>query len=248
MEGVYGFYVTKTENEVSLLNDVKMTVCIACLADNGTSVVLAADNMTTRNISNGVAWEDENENNKKITKISNSIFILAAGGSASSEIIEKALISHSDTIEVATDKLKQSYQLVLQNMKLTTILIPNGFKTWDDYINNQNKLHPNIAGEIFNRLNTPFDNYFTVVAINTESNKIEIRTLYPNCAIDDCKFGVSIIGNGTPIATFSLMKSKYSPLMDLNTVKSIVIEAMEDASHSPGVGKLGELITLTTPL
>ena len=223
-----------------------MTACIACLADNGKGVVLAADNMTTHLLGGNVEWEQESQVHKKILRFSDNIFVLCGGDNYAKNIVQVSKISENDNIDNICEKIQLSLFEFTKKLRLTLVLIPNGFSKWEDYMEQQIRLNPYLSGDISNRLLNCMPNcIFIVVAFNKNSKEADIRTISASGIIqDNNEGGYAGIGSGETLAKFSLLKSKYDKSCTITEVEVMVREAMEDASHAMGVGKLGELIIM----
>ena len=233
-----------SNNSLALYRD--MTACIACLADNGKGVVLAADNKTTHLLGGNAEWEEESKTHKKILRFSDNIFVMCAGDNYAKDIVIGSNIADSDSIEAVTEKIQKSLFEFTKKLRLTLILIPNGFSSWDDYFDKQTRLNPYLSGDICNRLTNCLPNcIFIVVVFNRKSQEAGICTIPATGTIqNNNEGGYAGIGSGDNLAKFSLLKSKYDKSRPLKEVEAMVREAMDDASHAAGVGKLGELIVL----
>ena len=234
------------KEDITFKNPAKMTVCIACLANNGKEVFLAADDMTTHNLGGNLFYEECVKENKKIHKMTSSVYVLVAGSNHAELILANANIVDGNTGIIAINKIKEAHEQYISDIQLTRILRPNGFTDWQHYLDNQNKLHNVIAGDIGHKLTLPMSDAWFIVVDVTGDERACVRVLSPDCIIHDySKYGFATIGNGSQLAHLSFMKSEYNKNMPSDRVKEIILEAMEDASHAPGVGKLGELVRLT---
>jgi 20S proteasome alpha/beta subunit len=237
---------TQKEFNSNFIPYKNMTVCIACLADNGKGLVLAADNKTTHNLGNGIEYENENDYHKKIYRFSDNIFVLAAGTNNGEDIIVRSGIEENDTIEIASEKIRRGYENYQKDLRLKRILIPNGFSDWNDFLERQHRLHQTMAYDIQTKLNYAIGDCSFIIAVRDKKTmESSVYSVSPDALIHNhTGYGFAVIGIGSAIASFSLLKSKYKKSLPLEEVIKITKEAMEDASHSPGVGKLGELISL----
>ena len=225
-----------------VLKSNAMTCCIVCLADGGKSAVLAADNMKCWTVAPNAHYLTYSETVKKIKRLVNGSYVLMCGDECTDDTIVKlAKIEESDTADGASAKINDGFFHHLRNYQETTVLKHNGL-TWDT-INSQ------VINVFYNDIRQRLDNVvidcgFIIVGKN------EVDSNYYLCQIDNKGVkientdGVSVIGIGTTLATLSIVKSGYNKDMELSKVKAIVEAAMEEASHSPYVGKLGQLITL----
>jgi 20S proteasome alpha/beta subunit len=235
-------YFTSVLNSPSKSKEISMTLCIACLADDGTSAVLAADDMVTHYIDINTSYKVCDPKVNKIMKIAQDIYVLIAGdGDKYMTVINQANISHGDNPNEVADSISKSLQAQNYKHKENSILIPIGL-TWSTLM----QMHSDALMSLQKDLqNCTIGTEFIVVGRDSQTNLINAYHITPDGIIHDrTTEGLAIIGIGFALAKLSFLKDDFNKHLPLSEIEILIRRAMEEGSKSPNVGKLNELIII----
>ena len=220
---------------------VTMTVCIAAKADDGKSLVLAADQMATM-----YHITREAEGNHKIRKITDHIFVLIAGdGMWGNEIVKRVEASKDSiaTVEECAQKVLESYiaqrlMLVEQQFLHTRGMTLAGFHQ------SQTALQPNIVGLIDQQIQTfSLDVSLLVAGIDPDEQARIYEVSTPGVTAEHGD--MAAIGSGATHATNSLLAREYTKEMERKKAVYSVYEAKARSEVAPGVGPRTDMILVT---
>jgi len=219
-----------------------MTVCIAALADNEKSVVLASDKMISKQMP-PIEYEHDVE---KIVKITDNFYVLIAGTVNSAvDIIDNVRnqIRTNHTPLERFEKFKKAYSDFREQKITEVILQAQGFRSVQDFQSRQQTLTRKIANSIQNLIVTAnIQTVFVLVALDNQ--KCHLRVLVnPGELINPLEYATT--GTGELHAVQSLIGARYNKAEDLDAATYLVYEAKRRAEVAPGVGSLTEMIVLS---
>lgn len=226
-----------------------MTVCIACLAEDGKKVIAGTDTMMTYPIGTGVTYQIENNAHDKLQMVTKDVAIMGAGNTDVIKVIlddaQRSIGEKDRPVEIA-EKIRKSYEKHLKEKQEREVLLPAGLN-WDYYLKHQNQLQPLIAKDIHDKLQALSVGSEVVVAgFDRTSNTAYVGVIAaPGATIyDRNSLGIGLAGNGFSIANLFLAKAKYNKSMSEAEVEKLVKEAITEAGHAPGVGGIGKVVSL----
>lgn len=223
-----------------------MTVCVAALAENGKKLVVASDNMVTLGIGTTIQYQKEDRDHKKIVRLNDHVFALTAGTlHIISPIIKlaKESIDRNTKSESAAEIIRESVQKFCLNKIEEEILKKVGFD-WDYYKNKQNQLNPDIVKDLYNKISN-FSVNVSIIVAGVDGDVPYLGLISGNSVLFDKTLESFLTnGGGGDLAKFSLIINDYSKSLSLSKVEEIVRKAISDAQKSPGVGELGEILTV----
>lgn len=219
-----------------------MTVCIAALADNGKSIVLASDKMISKQMP-PIEYEHDV---KKIVKVSNNFYVLMAGTINNAEdIINRGrdkIKPHHTPLE-KFDLFKKAYSDFRDEKIIDVILRAQGFHSIKDFQSQQQTLNREVATSIQNIIgNANLQTVLILVALDKQECHLRVLT-NPGELINPLEYATT--GTGEMHATQSLIGAKYKKSEDLDAATYLVYEAKKRAEVAPGVGSLTEMIVLS---
>lgn len=217
-----------------------MTVCIATKANDGKSLILAADQMATM-----MHIVREAESAHKILPLTETIYLLVAGSEFSAKEIYKAVLARADeidTVESATEIVKSEFLVARLIDVQSRYLSPRGLDI-QSYLQAQQSLDRNIVGLIDNQmLNHPFDVGIIVAGINPDGVAKIFEIGDPGIFGEHDVF--TSIGSGASHATNSILARSYQPSQTETQGVYTVFEAKKRSEVAPGVGLNTDLILL----
>jgi hypothetical protein len=224
-----------------------MTVCVACLSDNGKKVVAGTDNTITHTIGTNVTYELETPHNKKLISIKENFSVMGAGNPDNINVVianAKKKIHPQDQPKVATEKVRDAFVEFWRDSQEKSILSPVGLN-WNIWTTQQNKLDSAIAKDIYEKLqkHQPIGELVSV-GYDTNTKEAYIAVISNGIILDRNTLGMGFAGAGMPLANFSLIKAGYKKDMEDSEVRRLVEEAIKDASHTAGVGGMGDIVIL----
>jgi 20S proteasome alpha/beta subunit len=219
-----------------------MTVCIAGLADNKRAVIMASDNMITKQMP---PVEYEHKELPKIIKIDPSFYVLVAGAVNNAMAVidlAKDQINRDEGHLSKFDKMCSCFkQYRLQKIE-SVILSANGFASLKEFCLLQPQLNNNITISMQNMIER-FNLNIEMILVAVADKKCYIRFLgHPGDLFDPLEYAT--IGSGGLQATQSLISAKYSYKEDINTSAYLIFEAKKKAEVTPGVGEMTDMIVL----
>jgi len=223
-----------------------MTVCIAAIADDGKSLILASD----REVTYGFPINTEVESdNKKIQKITDKIFILFSGDSfVGSQLIEeiKNEKQGATSVKEVAEAARLKYVALRTKRMEQLYLEPRGLKL-KDYMQNQKDLEQQIVLMIDNGMSKDNQSFVLalIVAGIDESGAHVYGIFHPGIMNLMDVSGFCAIGIGDVHATNSLIGNTYTSKMSLREVLYLVYEAKKRSEVAPGVGKYTDMITVS---
>ena len=214
-----------------------MTICIAVICKEGSTLILASDSMIT-NEALAIQFE---HTAKKMTYLSNSCVALTAGDAlAHTELfntVQKEIIKlkKPSVIEVVT-KIKECYQSIRKIEILEKILNPKGFNDFEEFYQAQRFLSKEVIFGIQNQIDT-YD-YGLRILVGGISNDVAHIYLISDPGTSKCfdAIGFSAIGSGLPHAINTLIARGCNQNISLEEGFIIVYEAKKMAEKAPGVG------------
>lgn len=217
-----------------------MTVCIAAIADKGSSLVLATDKMLT-SVNSSVPYQYEQEDVNKIYHLTDNKIVLLAGTIQHAFAIlentkKKVGANTTKKLNEVVVELKKQYDEYRNCWLEEGILKPRGL-TLQEYYQNHAKYQPTFTQGIDQQIATSkFDVEFIVVGYEDNNWHVFLlqSNLHPQLKTTE---GYTTIGTGGPHATYSMLDLEYSKSKSLSDVRAIVERAKNKAEKSPGVGK-----------
>lgn len=214
-----------------------MTICIAAICGDNTSIVLASDNMVTNSM---LSIEFEHPE-KKMAILSNNCIALTAGDALAYtelfNIVQSKIsgLNNPQTSQIV-EVIKESYRTIREREVLETILYPMGFNTFKDFYLAQRTIMPDIIIDTQTRI-TKYDYELEILVAGISNNKPEIYGIYnPGTSKNFNAIGFNAIGSGYPHAINTLIARNCHQKSSLNEVLLIVYEAKKMAEKAPGVG------------
>lgn len=226
-----------------------MTVCIAGLAENGKKAILIADKLLT---TPGVLSYQSNVG-EKIFKIYDNMYVLWAGGVVDATTIlsrsEKILSLGTFGVKEVAECINQKHLEYLHEILVNTHIKGRGIKSIEDFYGNQSiNLPIESRREIDNALATHNLTSGTVFIVCGKDSDGQYRIFFldtnPRHQIIPIIESYVTIGSGAWHAKFSIIHSKYTPLLPINNVKKIFKEAKKKAEKDTNVGKKEDIIVM----
>jgi len=214
-----------------------MTICIAAICEQGSSLILTTDSMVTNE---GLSIQFEHPT-RKMTDLSSSCIALTAGDAlAHTELFnmvqEKITKLKAPSVLEIVGKIKGSYQYIREREIKEKILIPRGFNDFRDFYKTQSALVPDIALSIQSQI----DRYDYGVEILVAGISQNIAHIYgisdPGTSKCFDAIGFHAIGSGLPHAINTLIARGCYQGIALGEGLLIVYEAKKMAEKAPGVG------------
>jgi hypothetical protein len=212
-----------------------MTVCIAALADDGRSAVLAADQMTTHGF---LSWAVEDEHVPKIHQITDTAAILTSGDATlSHEIVKKVRAEWPQDPELAFIEAVRLAYATFRATKIEHLLLNARNLTFQTYYQQHATLQPETVRELDSRI-AAFDLGVQLIAIRFESEVCSVAAIWnPGVTHALDSVGYACIGEGGPHATYAMLDLDYSRALPLARVAAIVKEAKRRSEKAPSVGQ-----------
>jgi len=214
-----------------------MTICIAAICDQGSSLVLATDSMVTNE---WLSLQFEHPT-RKITPLSERCVALTAGDAlAHTELFnevqdEIAQLKAPSVIEIV-GKVKGCYQLIREKEIKERILNPRGFRNFKDFYEAQRVLVPDIALTIQSEIDR-YDYGLEILIAGISGNTAHIYGVFdPGTSKCFDAVGFHAIGSGLPHAVNTLVARGCYPGTSSGECFLIVYEAKKMAEKAPGVG------------
>jgi len=220
-----------------------MTVCIAAIADEGKSLIIAADQMAT--MPHLVA---ENEGNHKIFELSNNIYLLAAGSGFNAHKVynnAKGSSVRASTVGDWVLKIQTAYKQIKLYTAENMFLAPRGLQDFQDYLNRHGSLNNQVVALIDSQLMSGdhFQEHFIVTGVDPSGNA-SVYIIQPPGEFGQINDFVAI-GSGQSHASNSLYARGYSINMTEKEATYLVFEAKRRAEKAPGVGKATDMIVVS---
>ncbi len=226
---------------VKMLKCREMTICIAALAENGSKLVIAADQMITANIP--ISYEFETDDVQKIYNITDKCYVLTAGNALfACEIVKSAkmkidAIQGNHTVQSIADIVRQEFVKFRNTVITRNVLEPRGI-TLADYYKVQQQLVPGVIQEIENALVNSNIGVELIVAGQNDGGDCHIFTItHPGQLLSHDAIGHVSVGSGAPHATYYLIGSTYKKSLSVGQVRRMVLNAKKKSEVAPGVGK-----------
>ncbi|HEX7724533.1 MAG TPA: hypothetical protein VF438_02235 [Candidatus Paceibacterota bacterium] len=224
-----------------------MTVCIAAVADNGKKLIVTTDNMITVSIGGTTQYQREDTNYKKLYKLNNKTYALIAGSTAPTDTIVRLAmkkIGPNMTPRNAAEHVKEAFQDFYRGQIEDSFLKKFGIGM-HSFMNDQKKLDPIVVKDLLDKINGyATDTFITVAGYDETAGGAYIGTVGGFTLVDRTVEGFFASGGGADLAKYSLIISGYSYDKPVAEVEVMVRKAMNDARKSPGVGDMGDLVTL----
>lgn len=215
----------------------KMTICIAAICKESSTLILATDSMLT-NEALSIQFEHPV---KKMTYLSNNCVALTAGDALAHtelfNIVQKKItkLKEPSVIEVVT-KIKECYQGIRKIEIIEKFLNPRGFNTFNEFYQAQGYLSKEVIFTIQAQIDTY--NYGLQILVGGISNAVAHIYLISDPGTSKCfdAIGFSAIGSGLPHAINTLIARGCNQNISLEEGFMIVYEAKKMAEKAPGVG------------
>jgi len=226
-----------------------MTVCIAALAENETSVVVAADRMVTAGFPLNLELEHDQP---KIDAVSSRCLALSSGDALmAAELLDAPdlaplLESKRDFVTVA-GVLIERYS-TLRNQRAEQALLSPLKLTWDEFKKSGATTLPMPAYQtLFQNLNG-FGIDLELLVVGRDDQGCHIAHVHPPAPRGFCDFlnriGYHAIGSGGIHATITLSLLKHSVAASIEQTLFNVFVAKKAAEVAPGVGSATDILVL----
>lgn len=221
-----------------------MTICIGALSDNKKKCYLKSDCLLTTYMG-GIIVEYETSSVEKIRPLDSNFYVLTGGDVQSSnsilDIYKKHKHTKPDSLESLEDKikfLKDTYSNFVNQQVVDRILKPRDIHSLQEYI----KLQKSLSTEVINFIESSMNSFNLdvefLIAAKDSNNECHIYTLsHKNRFVCHDHLGFACVGNGSPIATASILSYNYSKDKKEEEVIKIVDNAKEKSEFTVGVGK-----------
>lgn len=214
-----------------------MTICIAAICKQGSTLILSADRMLT---SDALSIQFEHPS-KKASLLSDSCIALTAGDAlAHTELFnevqgEIAKLRSPSVSEVVT-KIKECYQRIRAREIGERILLPRGIQDLSEFLQIQTGLVTDIAFAIQNQIDTY--NYGLHIMVGGVSEGVAHIYGISDPGTSQCfdAIGFHAIGSGMPHAMTTLIGRGCNQEFSLEEGLLVVYEAKKMAEKAPGVG------------
>jgi len=190
-----------------------MTVCIAAIAEEGKKLILAADNMMTHIVGNNVQYQREDPDYKKIIKLNNNVYALAAGvlhviSPVIAAVIPdvKSTSTPQEVAEILRAKLQDFYIKKAEEEILKPLLI-----NLQIFREQQRGLSDTLLSQVLTKLgNFNLDINIVIAGINQQTGNAYIGMVAGNgFLLDKTLDGAVTNGSGGELARFSILLSDY---------------------------------------
>lgn len=222
-----------------------MTICIACLSDDGKKVVVGTDNMITHGSGTATEYHREIPTNKKLKYLNDKVVLMYSGNPDMLQPILNGLnIQKSTSPKEAMNLVFNQYEKILKERQEREILAVFGLD-WDSYLKKQNQFAPSVVMDIHTKLQNLNSGIEIVVAgFDGSSDECYVAVISGRMVIDRNALGIAWTGNGGTLAQLSLLNADYNKSMKSDEVQKLVEQALETAKHASGVGSTGDCIIL----
>ncbi|MHB0977408.1 MAG: hypothetical protein ACYC1U_09490 [Candidatus Aquicultorales bacterium] len=219
----------------------RMTVCIAAKADNGKSLVLAADRQSTSLITADTA--------RKILPISETAYLLTAGLDISSTETYKEITTNSGgitTVESAFPVVKEAYTKVMLAAAEKKVLTPRGL-TFLEFKATQRILGDNIVSTVDRELMSHVQQYSSILLLAGIDTRGQARIYEFGPSFDgEHAQDFAVIGSGQFYSSISLLIKKYSSRLPNNEAAYRVFEAKKQGELSPDIGDTTDMCLIVS--
>lgn len=224
-----------------------MTICIAALADNSKSAILACDKMLTMP---GLSYQIEKDYYNKNFQVEDCYVLFSGDAVAAYEVIEAAKENIANQKKNAVvplnvkEILRLSYQSYRRKIVIQRFIETRGL-TLDLYYSGKVNIPPQVTMEIenaFQNLNIGLE----MIVVSKDANGFyhifqlvhpgELKCLDP--------VGYVCIGCGMIHSLYFLTGSNYSVSLSKDEVRKLVVQAKKLAENSPGVGEKTDFVEL----
>lgn len=223
-----------------IYNEV-MTVILAGLYDNGRGAILVSDKARTIITNNGESITADKDDVRKIKKLNQSIYILAAGSRHITEPYIKdleSIITKSTKPSEIIDRAGEIYKKYRDQDIVYNVLLHYNYKSLEEFksAKNLSSALANIIDRNIRQHSTDFD----FIIVGQENNQYTIYGLNDPGYFTPIYDGY-IVG-GSPMAKNAALKllhqdNDFSITMKKETVRTLLTEAKNIASqHDNGVG------------
>lgn len=214
-----------------------MTICIAAICKQSSSLILTTDSMLT-NKALSIQFEHPM---KKMTHLAESCIALTAGDAlAHTELFnmvqgEITRLKAPSVIEVIS-KIKECYQHIRKSEIKEKILNPRGFNDFEDFYQAQRVLVPDITLMIQSEIDR-YDYGLEILIAGISEGFAHIYGISdPGTSKCFDALGFHAIGSGLPHAINTLIARGCHQGISLQEALLIVYEAKKIAETAPGVG------------
>lgn len=223
-----------------------MTICIAALADDGKSIVLASD----REVTYGFPINTELDSGvRKIQKVTEKIFVLIAGNSLiGAELAEEIKLEKSGatSIREVAEALRAKYIKSRLQVMERLYIEPRGL-TYEKYLEKQKDMNQQVVSLIDNGLSQDTQSFqlsFIVAGIDESGGHI-YGIFHPGIMSLMDVSGFCAIGIGDVHAVNSLIGNKYTKESSLRESLFYIYDAKKRSEVAPGVGIMTDMLTIT---
>lgn len=225
-----------------------MTICIAAICEQSSSLILTTDSMLTNEVLS-IQFEHPM---RKMTYLAESCIALTAGDAlAHTELFnmvqrEITKLKAPSVLEIV-DHIKECYQRIRKSEIKEKILNPRGFNGFEDFYQAQRVLAP----DILLMIQSEIDRYDYGLEILVAGISQGIAHIYgisdPGTSKCFDAIGFHAIGSGLPHAINTLIARGCHQGISLQEALLIVYEAKKMAEKAPGVGANITDICIMTP-
>lgn len=215
----------------------KMTICISAICDEGKKIILASDSMLTNP---GLSLQFE-QPTRKMTELSQSCIALTSGDALAHTEMFGAVQQDIEALKKPSiDKIvktvKDCYQNIRKREIEERILIPLGYRNFQEFLNAQQIMLPEIAM----KTQRDIDMYqfgLSILLSGFSGEKAHIFGIFdPGTSSCYDALGFHAIGSGLPHAVNTLIARECFPTTGWEEALMMVYEAKKMAEKAPGVG------------
>jgi len=212
-----------------------MTICIACICDSGSSVVVVADRMLT---AEDIEFEQDT---CKILELSTQCVALTAGSAlAHVDLLREAVpdirARATPSISEITDVVKQHFADLRKRRAEERLSKPIGM-TIEDFLAHQGELNPDVVLRLNRQLElAELDLEVLVAGVDEEGAHIH-WVFDPGSSECFDSVGFCALGSGERHAETSFIRNRYSLALPLRRALYFAYEAKRESEVAPGVGK-----------
>jgi len=214
-----------------------MTICIAAICEQGSSLILASDTMLTNE---WLSIEFEHPT-RKMTRLSDSCIALTAGDALAytelfNEVQKEITKLKAPSVLEIVNKIKECYQHIRKREIEERILNPRGFNDLKDFYEIQRGLVQDVALTIQSQIDR-YDYGLEILTAGISGNTAQIYGISdPGTSKCFDAMGFHAIGSGLPNAINTLIARGFHHGIPLEEGLLIVYEAKKMAEKAPGVG------------
>jgi 20S proteasome alpha/beta subunit len=223
-----------------------VTICIAAIADNKKSVIVAADKMLS--LTNPVPYQFEPKDLSKIYKLDNCAVVMAAGNTifcdeVSRLAVQKVSGSEDKSRQKVVELVLDAYHEVRRRMVVDSVLKPRQM-TYEEYLDKQKTLHDSVVANIENAITENNIGIELIIAGYDQGEAYINIVQHPGISVSLDVVGYACIGIGAPHAQIHMIESNYEKSLSVKEITKMVKAAKKKSEYAPGVGQGTDIMVL----